>query len=883
MRRPPAVAVRRRIVRIATFLAAAVVVCLTVLQRVHLRSLSGPIASQLSAALGRPVHIRGDVHVDLALRPHLEVEQVVVGNAHGHVSPALAEIGRLELRLDLWRLLVGVLAIEALRVVDVDVVLAIDSEGGRSWENPGRGVTGAGRAAADGNVRVRVRNAHLENVRVHFADARSGRTWTGAIDRLSLSGLGGGPMTVELDGHAGGEPVALALRLDPPPPRPAARPYGVSFQGVVLGAEVSGAGTVVAPYEFAGVDVGISAALDDGALLAAPTGWMGGAVGPVVVAGRLTDADGSLGVDDVEVKAGLEHGGWVNLSGTVGDVAHGRDVSMTVRFGGDDLRALVGRAVPWLGRLGPFHGAAMVVDRDGTVDVLELVLTAGDAPLEVGLEGGIGDLLGEQRVDIAARVTAGDLASVGEALGLEGLPVLGPVAATGRIVGSDAWIGLSQLDLSAGSGVKGDLSPAARALRRTAGQARFRMTGGVRDLGSMQGIDVAVELQGKHLAALAAAFGTRAPAIGPVEVAGRVVGSAAHLVSDRLTVRFDQTLFRANVATTFADGSLPRIAVSLDTALLRLEDLGLAPPGRDEAAPGHDVGTPSGTLDRPLAWRALRAVEGTMRVHAKRAVGRAGLTFEEVRAAAELRGGVLEVRDLSVGYPGGRLAAAGRVDAAAAPPAVHITGSGTGVTLGTLTAQLAGEELMSGSLDFDVDLRTSGTSVQELLSGLDGEARLVVEGGSTDTPYSRAFVADIARALQSRAPDGEGKPINCLAGDFAIKEGVARGRALVVDAPDVTIVGRGIVDVGRRMLDLTLTPMLRDGGLFAPLVQVAVQGPFTDPVYTAARRSTLTTVLSHLLRVATSPLRALLPRMETGRPGGATRGACAQALEQAGT
>jgi hypothetical protein len=886
MNDPPATTLRRRIVRGATLLAAAAVVGLTALRWVDLSSLGRPLARQLSTALGRPVRIHGPVRIDLAPRPYLAAETVVIESPPNHPSRTLAEIGRLELELDLWRLLVGVLAVERLRVVDVDVALAIDADGGVNWTAPARvaarsGVSRrAGGTGASRNVHVQVRAARFDDVRVRFTDARSGRAWSGAIDHLALSGLRGGPITVALDGQAGGGPVTLALRLEPPPRRAPARPYGVSFQGALLGAEVGGTGTVASPFELAGIDVGISAALADGTALAALTGWIGGPVGPAVATGRLSDADGSLGVEDLEVKAGLEHDGWINLSGRVADVAHGRGVAMTVRFGGDDLRSLVGRALPWLARLGPFGGAATVSERDGRIDVHGLVLTAGEAPaLELALEGGIADLFGARRVAIATRATARDLASAGAALGVARLPALGPVTATGHIVGGDAGIGLAELDLGIGSGGG---SGAARAGRRKAGGTRLRLTGAVAELGRLEGIDVALALHAKDLATFAAALGGRAPAIGPVEVSGRVAGSATHLASDRMTVRFNQTLFRANVTTTFADGAPPRLAASFDTALLRLEDFGVRPAPRDETGAGGGRALSSGaSLDRPLAWRALRAIEGTMRVRASRAVGGAGLAFEDMRLAMDLRGGVLELRDLAVGYPGGRLAAAGRVDAAAAPPAVHLTGSGTGITLGALTAQLAGEELLSGSLDFDVDLRARGRSVQELLSGLGGEARLVVQGGTTAMPYSRAFVADMARALDSDPPDGEGKPINCVAGDFAIRDGVARGRTLVVDAPDVMIVGGGIVDVGRRMLDLTLTPMLRDGGFFAPLVQIAVRGPLDDPVYSAARRSGLTTLLSHLLRAAASPLRVFLFRKERITAG--KSGVCAQALEQAGT
>src|SRR5262245_61525541 len=60
----------------------------------------GPLAEYLSARLGRPVTIEGDIGVDLSMRPLVTADSVVVGNATWATDPTMARLARAAVRLE---------------------------------------------------------------------------------------------------------------------------------------------------------------------------------------------------------------------------------------------------------------------------------------------------------------------------------------------------------------------------------------------------------------------------------------------------------------------------------------------------------------------------------------------------------------------------------------------------------------------------------------------------------------------------------------------------------------------------------------------------------------------------------------------------------------
>lgn len=838
---------------------------------VTLDGLRRPLARQLSAAIGRRVRVRGDVRIDFGLRPHLDAERVTIDNPSGWEPTAMAEVGRLELELDPWKLLRGVIDVAALRLVDVEATLAVDAAGRKNWRQPG---APAGDIESVGAVQVHVHTARFENARVAYADARTGRRWHARLGRADVVGLGGGAsIGIEAEGELADESFAFTAHVEAPVEARAGRPYVVSLQGVAHGTDVAIAGTVESPWELSGLELGVVAARTDVGELLADFGLGGTQPGLLTASARLRGTEGHLRADDIEVKVGIADGSWMNLSGSVDDVWAVRGVAMTLRFGGDDLRQVLGGRTPWLGPLGPFQGAGSVEDSGAGIDLRALTVAIG-APANLGIDvtGDVADLLGAPQVDVGVRVAARDLAAVGAAVGWPSLPAMGPVVATATVDNRDGRIGTANLDVAVGAAASARVGPSAtrdgRARTPRPGPS-LRVAGRVADLRALDGVDLRVDLGAPDLASLGRLLDVPLPAVGPVEVAGRVEGAGGGFAARGFTLRLNQTLFRGNVAATMTGRPRPHLAVTLDTGLLRLGDIGIAP----HVLAARAV-VPAKAKRRPesrFRWNTLRAVDGVLRVRARRATGLDGDALDGVTLAAEISRGVLTVKELAVSYPSGKLVAQARIDARTQPATLHLTGSGTGVALDAVTAQLAGHELVSGNLTLDVDLHSSGQSPSELLSALDGDVKVVVQGGSTAAPFSRALAADMTRALTAEEPENEPRRIHCVVGEFAIENGIARGRKLLVDVDDLTIIGQGLVDLGRRTLDLTLLPRRRDAGLFTALTEVEVSGSLAQPTYAAAKHSTFATAILQFVGSATSSLRALLPMDAAREP-------CAEAL-----
>lgn len=99
--------------------------------------LRGPLAGYLSARLGRPVTIEGDLDVALSSQPLLTAESVSLGNAQWGADPQMARAARVAVRVDPMSLFSARLALPEIRLVEPRVGLERDDNGNANWEFTG--------------------------------------------------------------------------------------------------------------------------------------------------------------------------------------------------------------------------------------------------------------------------------------------------------------------------------------------------------------------------------------------------------------------------------------------------------------------------------------------------------------------------------------------------------------------------------------------------------------------------------------------------------------------------------------------------------------------------------------------------------------------------
>ncbi len=97
--------------------------------------LRGPIAKRVEQATGRSFAINGDLHVKLSMTPRITAEGLVLGNAPwAKQQPNMAQIGRLDFRVELLPLLRGRVVLPELSLSEAQVALEKNAEGVANWQ-----------------------------------------------------------------------------------------------------------------------------------------------------------------------------------------------------------------------------------------------------------------------------------------------------------------------------------------------------------------------------------------------------------------------------------------------------------------------------------------------------------------------------------------------------------------------------------------------------------------------------------------------------------------------------------------------------------------------------------------------------------------------------
>lgn len=206
-----------------------------------------PIGRWVSHTTGRNLAINGDLKVTLGLRPHIVVNDLVLGNAPWSDKTNMLEIKRLDLRLDIFRLVTTGLAFTEIALSSPHVVLEVSRDGMANWVlNDQKANQAFSFAVIDGltidHGRVTYRDLQQNTDLLFELKTNQGDRHNPALT-LELDGKGrfqGLPTTLHAQGGA-----LLSLRS-------AETPYPIKANGVLGKTRASIEGILLNPLNFKG-------------------------------------------------------------------------------------------------------------------------------------------------------------------------------------------------------------------------------------------------------------------------------------------------------------------------------------------------------------------------------------------------------------------------------------------------------------------------------------------------------------------------------------------------------------------------------------------------------------------------------------------------------
>ncbi len=911
----------RRVAIVAGLIGLVLVASVAVLSKLEFERHRRIAERELSAALGLKVKIEGALRLSLFPGLHLEASDVTIANLPNRPSPELARIGTIELALDIWNLLFGVIEVDALGISDAEFHIETDSE--ERFELSHDVESLADEPAAE-QLAIRIRGIELERVHVSYRSGRTGAVTAVWVDSLMLEADDfDAPINLLVLGDWDGSEFDLEGEFGSLPEllRPTT-PYPVLLRGQMLEAQVELQGTIEEPTQLRGIDLAFAVEIRDLSALYREADAQASPIGPVRVGGRLTNPDGVYGVEGLTITSasGALRG---EITGSVRDLMAFRGIELRGRLEADDLRAIqpfTDQPLPELSVIASMEAS----DRDGSLGLDgEMHASAPSGALSIDISGGQDDLRKVAELDVRIRVHAEDLPLIGELIGLEyELPPLGPVVASARLRDHAGAIGLDEIDVRVGRAdetwaevqgsvrdaiqfegvdLKGrfgaadlrharpymareppDVGPftgivALADLDGTLGVEHFSIRGGHDPVFQIElsgvfdhvrgfdEIEVQVKLEASDLAVIGGMFDTDLPPIGPVKFAGSLSGADERIDSTG-TMRLGETRIAGKWSGSFAPGARPSLHARLQSDHVRLQDLGLEPRYLEGEAPGP-VRTVAGRWwagSDTLDFDALRAIDADVALHAKRISGRAGLELEQAQLSLRLDDGELVARLDDGRFESGTLGGELRVDARTPLPSMALRAVARGLNLATLMSQFEEETQTAGTLDARIDVESRGDTRDAIRSNLSGRFVAVLKDAALASSTARAFFVNLARVSLPRLRASRVTPVGCLALDFEIDEGVATARTLLLEGRQATITGSGRIDLARRQYNLRLIPVARDPALLGVAVTVDVTGPLVDPVFRPVARSLVTSATRGMLDNARRPARALLRPFRRG-------------------
>jgi len=256
------------------------------------------------------------------------------------------------------------------------------------------------------------------------------------------------------------------------------------------------------------------------------------------------------------------------------------------------------------------------------------------------------------------------------------------------------------------------------------------------------------------------------------------------------------------------------------------------------------------------------------------------LPLEKMTVTLKLNNGVLTLEPLNFGVAGGNVVSQLRMDARQAVIKTRVDIAVKQLRLEKLFPNFRLSHANAGVITGRAKLDTAGNSVAKMLAEADGDAALMMEGGSVSELLVRLINLDVANAIPVLLTGDKQLPVRCMVVHLKGVDGDFKAETLVIDTGKAVVTGTGAVNFAEETLDLKLVSKSKGFSLAALRGPINIKGTFKDPkvgpdLAQAVGRGAAAVALGWF----TGGLGALIPLIDLG---GAKDSDCAALIQEAG-
>jgi AsmA family protein len=372
---------------------------------------------------------------------------------------------------------------------------------------------------------------------------------------------------------------------------------------------------------------------------------------------------------------------------------------------------------------------------------------------------------------------------------------------------------------------------------------------------SAKGIDLLTSLNINKLSDLNKVADSELPDVGPILFNGKISDTKSGYAIKAMTAQLMEYKINGDL-----DISMSGARTSLN-ANLNAESLDISPFQGEEK---ESVKKEKLFSSDPLPLESLKAADVNLTFKTKSLITK-DLTITDAVLSLKLNNGKLQLSN-SGKAAGGTLAVDIGLDGSNGKTVLlNNKISIKQIELGQIPTVKEKELLTGGKTDVTINATGSGSSVSQIMAGLNG--KLLVQTGKGNISNSALELAS-ADALVSTlsmltpgAKESDGSLLECAVINFNIKDGLASAEnGIAMSTNHMNVIGAGTIDLKTEQLDIGITPKAKEGiglnlGQLAGLVRVG--GTLANPKPKADAEGALKTGITAGAAVATGGLSLL--------------------------
>lgn len=413
----------------------------------------------------------------------------------------------------------------------------------------------------------------------------------------------------------------------------------------------------------------------------------------------------------------------------------------------------------------------------------------------------------------------------------------------------------------------------------SAGRARLKFDGSVRDLLGQQSLSGRYTISGPSLAAVGEPLGVTLPTTADFTMQGQLQRDGYRWTTQVQSAQIGRSRLAGDFEFRNRPGELPSLSGELRGPALWLQDLGPAigvesRPGLAATPPDKTPATDAHVLpDRPLDLPSLAVMQADVKIKLDRfELGHPKLeSMRPLKAHLTLNDSVLTLEDLDATLAQGRVWGRIRLDGRQPKNGIWTVDLSTaGLRLEQWIEQNRAKgqpPYVAGDLGGRFKLTGHGRSVADLLATADGQAQLLWTRGQLSHLVVEGAGIDIAQALGVMIRGDKPLAVECGAADLKVRGGQVSPEVLVVDTKDSTLWASGSVSLASEKMDLTAHVAPKDFSPLALRTPLHVRGTLGDPDVSLEKGPLVKRAVPAVLLGMLHPLAALLPLIDTGSDG----------------